>query len=248
MKKDVRDLTLDELKKEITSMGEPAHRARQISRWLYGKNAESFEAMTDLPKKLIEKLDKEYFIKGLECAEHLVSKDGTEKFLWKLEKGRHVESVLIKEKNRKTLCLSTQVGCRFGCPFCASGKIGFVRDLTLSEITGQVLAAQGICGCRVTNIVFMGMGEPLDNYDNLVKVIRIINHPDGIGIGARKITVSTCGIVPGIRKLKDIGLQIELSVSLHAASDRLRDELVPVNRRYPLEKLIAACEVYFSDT
>ncbi len=244
MKKDIKNFTPEELKKEITTLGEPAHRARQISLWLYRRNAGSFSGMTDLPKNLIAELEKRFFIGRPGCDDHLVSRDGTEKFLWKLSDGEHVESVLIKEKKRRTLCLSTQVGCRFKCPFCASGMKGFKRDLSVSEITAQVSSVSEICGCRISNIVFMGMGEPLDNYDNLVKAIRVINHPDGLNIGARKITVSTCGIVPGISKLKDMGLQIELSVSLHAADDDLRNKLVPVNREYPLRTLIKACKEY----
>ncbi len=248
MKKDIRDLTLEELKEEVAGMGEPSHRARQIFLWLNRKNAASFGEMTDLPKRFMAKLERRFAVGTLGLAERLVSKDGTEKFLWGMEDGEYVETVLIREKGRRTLCLSTQVGCRFKCPFCASGMRGLIRNLRVSEIVNQLLLVQKVCDCRVTNVVFMGMGEPLDNYDNLVKAIRIINHPDGVGLGARKITVSTCGVVPGILKLKDIGLQVELSVSLHASSDSLRDELVPVNRKYPLRKLISACRRYYEET
>ncbi|MDP8298798.1 MAG: 23S rRNA (adenine(2503)-C(2))-methyltransferase RlmN [Candidatus Tantalella remota] len=248
MKRDICDLTLEELEKEMTDMGEPRHRAKQVFRWVNGKYADSFEKMTNLPKGLIFELDSRFEIGRLVCAEHLSSKDGTEKFLWVLRDKEHIETVLIRERSRVTLCLSTQVGCRFRCPFCASGSKGFIRDLSVSEIVGQVAAAQKSFSGRVTNIVFMGMGEPLDNYDNLIKVIRILNHPDGGGIGARKMTVSTCGIVPEILKLKDLGVQVELSVSLHAANDSLRDELVPSNRKYPLNMLVEACVRYFKDT
>ncbi|MGB2629667.1 MAG: 23S rRNA (adenine(2503)-C(2))-methyltransferase RlmN [Candidatus Omnitrophota bacterium] len=248
MKKDIRNLSVDELKQEMAAIGEPAHRARQVFRWLNRKNASSFTVMTDLPKKLIQKLDGMFTVGDLELKKRVRSKDDTEKFLWKLRDGELIESVLIKGKKRRTLCVSTQVGCKFKCPFCASGKRGLIRNLEVSEIIGQVLAAEKASGCSLTNIVFMGMGEPLDNCDNVMKSIRIINHPDGIGIGARKITVSTCGVVPGILRLSGIGLQVELSVSLHAANDALRDELVPINRRYPLEKLIKACEEYFAKT
>jgi len=248
MKKDIRDLTFEELKEQVIAMGCPAHRAQQIFLWLNGKNAASFEEMTDLPRGFTDKLKKKFYIGTVTCAEHLVSRDGTEKFLWQMEDGECVESVLIKEAKRRTVCLSTQVGCRFRCPFCASGTKGFIRDLRVSEIVNQLFAVQELCNCRLTNIVFMGMGEPLDNYDNLIKAIRVINHPKGINIGARKITVSTCGIIPGILKLKDFGLQIELSVSLHAANNRLRDKLVPANRKYPLEKLIPVCADYRETT
>ncbi|MBD3427153.1 MAG: 23S rRNA (adenine(2503)-C(2))-methyltransferase RlmN [Candidatus Omnitrophica bacterium] len=248
MKVDIRDFTLEELTSRIISMGEPAHRARQIFSWIYAKGADSFDEMTDIPGSLAERMDSEYTIGCLKCAERLKSGDGTEKFLWRLDDGYNIESVLIKEKKRRTLCLSTQVGCRYACRFCASGKMGFKRDLRVGEITGQLLSVQKKSAQRITNAVFMGMGEPLDNYPNLESSIKIMNDPLGIGLGARKITVSTCGIVPGIRRLMDIGLQVELSVSLHAPTDGLRDELVPVNRRYPLEELIRTCAEYTQRT
>ena len=247
-KKDICDFTLEELKEAIRSMGEAPHRANQIFLWINDKHAGSFTMMTDLPKELIKRLEENFLIGRLVCAEHLTSGDGAEKFLWELRDGEYMETVLIKEKNRRTLCLSTQVGCRFKCPFCASGMKGFKRNLTASEITGQVLSVRDITGARATNIVFMGMGEPLDNYENLMRSIRIINCPGGMNIGSRKITISTCGIVPGILKLKSIGLQVELSISLHAVKNDLRDELVPVNRKYPLNTLIRACKEYYKST
>ena len=251
MKADIRDFTLEELTELIKKMGEPAHRARQIFRWLYSKNVRAFGAMTDLPKGLVRRLEDEIGIGRISCEEKSVSRDGTEKFLWKLGDGRFVESVLIRvpgEGGRRTLCLSTQVGCKFKCPFCASGAGGFTRNLRVSEILDQIVSVQEAASLRITNIVFMGMGEPLDNYDNVVKAIRIMNDPAGLGIGARKITVSTCGIVPAIRCLKDLGLQIELSVSLHSAEDALRDSLVPSNRKYPLKELESALKEYTRDT
>jgi len=237
--------TPEELKKEIKRLGGPAYRAEQTFSWINKKGAAEFKEIRGIPGRLIAELEKRFVICTLSCEEHLVSrKDGTEKFLWKLKDGCYIETVLIKTGRRRTICLSTQVGCRFKCPFCASGAKGLIRDLEPAEIVNQVLCVQKIKKCRPTNVVFMGIGEPLDNYDNLEKAIRIINHPAGINLGARKITVSTCGIVPGIKKLKEIGLQVELSVSLHAADNKLRDKLAPVNRKYPLEKLIAACEEY----
>ncbi len=237
--------TLEELKEEPPFRAEPAYRAGQVFSAINRRTAAGFEAMPGLSQKLARELGKRFVISTLSCAEHLVSpKDGTEKFLWKLKDGNHVETVLIKGKARKTLCLSAQVGCRFGCPFCASGSQGFIRDLETAEIVNQVLCVRRMKKFRITNVVFMGMGEPLDNYDNVEKAVRIINHPEGIDLGARKITISTCGIVPGIRRLSEIGLQIELSVSLHAANNELRDELVPVNREYPLEVLIPACQEF----
>jgi len=247
MKKELRDLLPEELTEAMAALGEPPYRGTQVFRWLNAGGIRSFSEMTDIPAGLKTALEEQYSIGRLTLEESMTSEDGTEKFLWRLDDGNYVESVLIREKERSTLCLSTQVGCRFRCPFCASGADGFTRDLRVSEITGQFLEVRATSG-RLTNVVFMGMGEPLDNYDNLVKAIRIINHRDGGGIGARKITVSTCGIVPAIRRLKDLGLQVELSVSLHAANNSLRDRLVPVNRRYPLGALTDACLDYSEKT
>ena len=248
MKEDIRNLTLDELRKKIISLKVPKHRALQIFKWLNKKDAVSFDVMTDLPKSFIEELKDNFVIGALECQERLISRDTTEKFLWQLSDSKYIETVLIKDKKRKTLCLSTQVGCKYKCTFCASGVDGFIRNLSVSEIVDQILATRRICGVRATNIVFMGMGEPLDNYENLVKAIHIINDEEGIEIGARKITVSTCGIVPGILKLKDMGIQVELSISLHGVNNKIRNELVPANQKYPLDKLIAACKEYNEKT
>ncbi|MFH1309849.1 MAG: 23S rRNA (adenine(2503)-C(2))-methyltransferase RlmN [Candidatus Omnitrophota bacterium] len=244
MKKNICDFNLEELIREIALLGQAPHRARQIFLWLNKKNAETFDVMTDLSKSFKRELKEKFVINRPKCAEHLVSMDGTEKFLWQLEGPEYIETVMIKEGARYTLCLSTQIGCKFKCPFCASGTKRFKRNLTVSEIVGQVIMAQNLCAIKATNIVFMGMGEPLDNYDNVIRSIRIINHPEGIGIGARKITVSTCGIVPGIRKLQNEALQVELSVSLHAPDDATRNQLVPVNHKYPLGTLIPACREY----
>jgi 23S rRNA (adenine2503-C2)-methyltransferase len=248
MKKDIRDIPLKELERQIILMGEPPHRARQIFAWLNRKNAGAFSEMTDLPRGLITRLEEKFVIGTLACEKRLIARDGTEKFLWRLADGRHVETVFIRSGKRATVCLSTQVGCRFACPFCASGMRGFKRNLTSGEIVEQLLLTQRSRGDRVTNVVFMGMGEPLDNYDNLIQAIRTINDPKGLNIGARKITISTCGIIPGILKLKDLGLQVELSVSLHAADDALRNELVPVNRKYPIGELVEALREYYEST
>ncbi|MBU1852818.1 MAG: 23S rRNA (adenine(2503)-C(2))-methyltransferase RlmN [Candidatus Omnitrophica bacterium] len=244
-KGDIRDFTLEELNREMIEIGEPSYRSRQISLSLYQKGGSSFEDISGIPKNLKEKLAERYYISFPELSEHLKSsEDGTEKFLFKLADGNFIETVLIKNRNRKTICLSTQVGCRFKCQFCASGKKGFVRDLSPSEIVNQVIFLQHNLKHKITNYVFMGMGEPLDNYKNVSKAIMIINSQEGLNIGARRITVSTCGIIPGIEKLKDLGLQVNLSVSLHATSNKLRNELVPINRKYPLEELIASCQNY----
>ncbi len=249
MKKEILNYTPEELGKEIKRLGAPAYRARQIFSWINKQGAAEFKEIHGIPGKLIAELEKRFVICTLSRKAHFVSrKDGTEKFLWELKDGRHIETVLIRAGSRRTVCLSTQVGCRFKCPFCASGSRGLIRDLESSEIVNQVLCVRKIKRCRPTNVVFMGIGEPLDNYDNLEKAIRIINHPAGINLGARKITVSTCGIVPGIKRLKKIGLQVGLSVSLHAADNKLRNELVPVNREYPLEELMAACKEFVRTT
>ncbi|NQT33205.1 MAG: 23S rRNA (adenine(2503)-C(2))-methyltransferase RlmN [Candidatus Omnitrophica bacterium] len=248
MKKDIRSFTIEELEEEVTSMAQPAHRARQIFLWLNGKGASDFSEMSDLSKNFVTELKKKFYIEELKCEKHLTSADGTEKFLWKLKDGEHIETVFISEGKRKTLCLSSQVGCKIKCCFCASGIRGFIRNLEASEIVSQVLQVQKSSKFRITNIVFMGMGEPFDNYDNVLKAIRIINHPAGIGIGARKITVSTCGITPAILKLAEEGLQVELSVSLHAANNELRNKLVPINRKYSLKDLLDCCMEYYRKT
>jgi 23S rRNA (adenine2503-C2)-methyltransferase len=248
MKKDICNLSFDELCTEIKAIGEVTYRAGQIFEWIYKKNADSFKEMTNLSGKLAQRLEDNFYISKLNCTKHLTSKDGTEKFLWKLEDGNHIETAFMKEGKRKTLCLSTQVGCRFKCPFCASGEKGLIRNLTLSEMVNQVRTVEKICNCRITNVVFMGIGEPLDNYENLLKSIKVLNHPKGLNIGARKITVSTCGIIPEIKKLKDERIQVELSVSLHAGNDSLRNELVPINRKYSLGKLISVLKDYYLTT
>jgi len=248
MKKNILDYSLMEIEKEMERLGEPRHRAKQIFLWIYHKNADSFSKMTNIPKTFIEKLKSQFVITRVGCEEHLTSRDGTEKFLWKLKDEEYVETVLIKEGPRRTVCISTQVGCKFKCPFCASGQKRFKRDLTVSEIVDQLRMTADLSSSCVSNIVFMGMGEPLDNYDNLIKAIRIINMPEGLGLAARRITISTCGIVPEIFRLKEEGLQIELSVSLHATEDKLRDVLVPVNRKYKIKELISACLAYHQKT
>jgi len=248
LRKDIRNLSLDELKQVFSGWGEPAYRARQLYSWLYSKNVSDFERMSDFPRRLIAELNSHYFIGSLQCLETLTARDGAIKFLWGLGDGHSVETVLITQHRRRTVCLSTQVGCKFGCPFCVSGSRGFIRNLTVSEITGQVLGVRSVIAGEVTNIVLMGIGEPLDNFDQVVRSIRILNDPEALHIGARRITLSTCGLVPGILELSRRGLQIELSVSLHATTDALRDRLVPVNRKYPLKRLIDACEVYSGRT
>jgi len=244
--RDIKDLTLEELKKTVVQMREARYRANQIFSWLYRRGGRDFAEMDNLPVTLRDKFGENYYISALELAQHLKSIDGTEKFLFKLADGNFIESVLIYAKNRKTMCLSTQVGCKFACSFCASGFIGFIRNLTPGEITNQILFLQQNLKYKITNYVLMGMGEPLDNYENVSKAIMIMNDPEGMAIGARRITISTCGIIPGMKKLQDLGLQVNLSVSLHATNNNLRDALMPINKRYPLEKLIKACEEFIN--
>lgn len=247
-KQDIKNFSLEELKQEMPRLKEPAYRAEQVFFWLYKKGVENFDAMVNLPKSLRDKLGETYYITTLKLAKHLKSFDGTEKFAFELFDGNFIETVLIYAKGRKTICLSTQVGCKYGCFFCATGIKTFVRNLTVSEIINQILFLQFKFKHTITNYVFMGMGEPLDNYENLSKAILIMNHFRGLDIGARRITISTCGLIPGIEKLKNLKLQVNLSVSIHASNCRLRNELMPVNKKYPLEKLISACGDFIKKT
>lgn len=247
---DMKNLSKDELKAELTKLGEEPYRAAQIFRWLYKEEAASFEQMTDLSKELREKLKDRFRLTRmalLDSKHSLV--DGTTKYLFKLEDKNTIESVFLPEPKRVTLCLSSQVGCKFKCSFCASAPFGFVRNLKTSEILDEVLAIkERNRGVIVTNIVFMGIGEPLDNYDNVMKAVRILNDRDGFGIGARRITISTCGLIPAMERLAGEKLQIELSVSLHSADDKVRSGLVPVNKVYPLKDLVSACKDYTKKT
>ena len=243
---DIRDLTLPELKDELVAMGERPFRAAQIFDWLYKKRAARWDELTSLSKPLREKLAARFALAALEVADRRASADGTTKLLLRLADGEHVETVLIPDRTgrRLTVCLSTQVGCKFACAFCASGRYGFKRHLTPAEITGQALAAEREAGREPSNFVFMGMGEPLDNWDNVAKAIRIMNAPEGMGVAARRLTVSTAGFVDAFPKLAALDLQINLSTSLHAVTDRQRDRLMPINRRFPLEAVVDAAEAY----
>ena len=243
-KSDIRGLSYKELEKIISREGFPLYRARQIYGWLYLKKVNYFQQMSNVPSDLINRLESLFQLTTLDCIKKIESEDGSLKFLFKLNDSHFIESVLIRSKKRNTICISTQVGCPWHCLFCASGKDGFIRNLKAAEIVGQLISVQQITGKKVNNIVFMGMGEPFNNYCQLMKAIDIINDVRGINIGARRITISTCGIIPGIRRLAENPLQIELSISLHAADDKIRTFLMPVNRKYPLKKLIAACRQY----
>ncbi len=235
---DIKDLTLEDLKAWLRENGEPAFRAVQIFTWIYKRGKTEFPDFSDVPFELRKKLAGAFGLGRLEQAREVRAADGTEKILWRLRDRGFVETVIIPSGRRRTVCLSTQVGCKFGC--------GFKRNLSPAEITGQILELKRDRETELTNFVFMGMGEPLDNFDNLEKAVRIMNAPEGMGIAARRMTISTCGLVPGIERLAKLDLQINLSLSLHAANDALRDRLMPVNRKYPLEKVVAACEAYLA--
>jgi 23S rRNA (adenine2503-C2)-methyltransferase len=247
---DIKNISKDELIKELVRMGEKPYRATQVSRWLYKAGVHSFDEMTDLNKELREKLkDKFHITKIISLDVKSSLSDGTTKYLLRLEDSHTIESVFLPEEERATICLSSQVGCKFGCSFCASAPFGFVRNLKASEILDEVLFIKTHNKNQaITNIVFMGIGEPLDNYNNVMRSIRTLNDRDAFGIGARKITISTCGIIPGIETLAKEKLQIELSVSLHSADDKMRSTLVPINRKYPLNDLMAACKDYTKQT
>jgi 23S rRNA (adenine2503-C2)-methyltransferase len=271
---DIKSLTRAELVSQFKSWNQPAYRVTQLLEWLYARRAAGWDAMTNLPKPLREKLKENFSLHTLELVRKQGTSDTTQKFLWRLRDHSLIESVLIpanpalysEASDRHTLCVSTQVGCAYGCKFCASGLDGWKRNLTPDEIIEQVLAVERLSpqstvhsresgdsahsrlrtadSRLVDNLVVMGMGEPLANYDNLLKALRILNAPWGGGIGARKITISTSGLAPQIRKLADEPEQFRLAVSLHGATDAVRGQIMPVNRKYPLKELIAACEYY----
>ena len=245
----IAELSLGELEHVMLNWEEEIFHAKQIFSWIYKKGAANFDIMTNLPVALRKKLKDEFSILDLKLIKSSKSVDGTEKFLFALKDEELVESVIIPSENRVTACISTQVGCKYACSFCASGMKGFERNLTSGEIIEEVLFLnKQIRPKKITHIVFMGTGEPLDNYDAVMKAVRVINSADAIGIGSRRITISTSGVIPGIEKLALEGLQIELSISLHAADDALRSQLMPVNKVYPLKELIACCEEYIKKT
>jgi 23S rRNA (adenine2503-C2)-methyltransferase len=249
---DIKSLQFDQLEEKLRELREPTYRVGQITDWLYQKRVESIDNMTDLPRSLREKLAAGLSCNQLETVRVLGSRDTTRKFLFRLSDGNLIESVLIpaspalygQRSDRRTICISTQVGCAYGCKFCASGLDGFSRNLRADEIVDQILAVERASGEKIDNIVFMGMGEPLANLDNLMRAIRIINAPWGLGMGARHITLSTSGLAPQIRKLADEALQIRLAVSLHGATDEVRNQIMPINRRYNIDELLSACDYY----
>ena len=247
--KDIRSFTLAELKKEMEFIGEKAFRSKQIYEWLHVKLADSFEEMTNLSKPLREKISRSYVIPKVELEERQISKlDGTNKFLFCLSDGNMVESVLMRYKHGNSVCISSQVGCRMGCRFCASTIGGLVRNLAPSEMLGQIYAIQRLTGERVSNVVVMGTGEPLDNYENIVKFIHMLSDENGLHISQRNITLSTCGIVPNMKRLAKENLQITLALSLHGATQEKRRKLMPVANKYELSEVMKACDEYFENT
>ncbi len=249
MKKDIKSYTKKELESEILSMGDKAFRAGQIYSWLHEKLAESFDEMTNLSKNLREKLQEDYQIITLKPVQVQVSKlDGTSKYLFELYDGNVIESVLMKYHHGNSVCISSQVGCRMGCRFCASTLDGLERCLMPSEMLDQIYQIQKLSGERVSNVVVMGTGEPMDNYENLLKFICMLSDENGLHISQRNITVSTCGLVPNMRRLAEEGLQITLALSLHAPNDELRKTLMPVANSYSIDEVLAACQYFFEKT
>ena len=246
---DIKSMTLDELKDACQQMGEKPFRAKQLYDWMHHRLAGSYDEMTNLSLAFREKLKEQYPLTCLEKVQVQESKiDGTRKYLFRLSDGNVIESVWMKYHHGNSVCISSQVGCRMGCKFCASTIAGKVRDLTPSEMLDQVLFTQLDSGKDISNIVLMGIGEPLDNLDNVLRFLELVNHPDGLNIGMRHISLSTCGVIPGIDRLSDLELQLTLSVSLHAPDSETRSKIMPVNRAYDVEKLFDACHRYFKKT
>ncbi|WZL71913.1 23S rRNA (adenine(2503)-C(2))-methyltransferase RlmN [Clostridiaceae bacterium 35-E11] len=247
-KVDLKNCTIEELETFLKEMNEPKYRAKQIFQWIH-KHVDTIDEMTNLSKNLREKLKEKAYIGKLKIEDVLISKvDGTRKYLFLLEDGNIIESVLMKYAHGNSVCVSSQVGCKMGCKFCASTLDGVIRNLHAGEILDQVLTIQKDIGERVSNIVLMGSGEPFDNYEEVLKFLDIIHHPEGLNVSLRNITISTCGLVPQMLDLADKKPQVTLAVSLHASNDAIRSEMMPINLRYPLEKLLNACVIYTEKT
>ncbi len=237
-------MTLEQLENFVKEQGQPKFRAGQLFQWLHGRQVDSFSEMTDQPKSFLSVLEQECTIERLAVQQCQISKDGTRKYLFSLPDGNCIETVWMQYSYGNTVCVSTQVGCRMGCRFCASTQGGKVRDLTAGEIAGEIYAVMKDTGQRVSHIVLMGIGEPLDNFENVLDFLSIISSPKGVNIGMRNISLSTCGLVPKIKELAQKKLQLTLSVSLHAPLNEMRSKMMPVNDAYPVEELIAACREY----
>ena len=246
--KNIKEYNLDELKDELERLGEKKYRAEQIFKWIYVDKVKEFDEMTNLSIELREKLKKEYTMCNFNILKLQESSDGTKKYLFDVLDGNAIETVLMQYHHGKTICVSSQIGCKMGCKFCASTGIKFVRSLTAGEIVEQIIAVEQNIGDKISNIVFMGIGEPFDNYDNVMKAIKIINNQKGLNIGARHISISTSGLVPMIYKFADEKLQCTLSISLHATNDEKRSEMMPINNRYNISELMKACRYYIKKT
>ena len=245
---DIKSMTQEEITDALRAMGEPAFRGKQVFSWLH-KGATDFAEMNNLSKPLREKLGKEFTITAPTVARKQVSRlDGTVKYLWELRDGNCIETVLMSYHHGNTVCISSEVGCPMGCKFCASTIGGLVRRLEPSELLDQVLFSQLDSGLPISNIVLMGIGEPLDNFDNVMRFLELVNSPDGMNIGMRHISLSTCGLVDKIEQLAERDLQLTLSVSLHSPDDESRSKIMPVNRRWPVDTLLSACRDYFAKT
>ena len=246
--KNIKEYNLDELQNELLALGEKKYRAEQIFKWIYVDKVKEFDEMTNLSIELREKLKKEYTMCNFKILKKQEASDGTKKYLFDVLDGNAIESVLMEYHHGKTICVSSQIGCKMGCKFCASTGIKFIRSLTCGEIVEQVLAVEQDIGDKISNIVFMGIGEPFDNYDNVMKAIKIINNQKGLNIGARHISISTSGLVPMIYKFADEELQCTLSISLHATNDAKRSSMMPINNRYNIKELMEACKYYINKT
>jgi len=246
--KNIKDYNLEELKQEFVQMGEKPFRAEQVFRWIYKEEVKKFDEMTNLSLELREKLKQNYKMCNYKILKKQVASDGTIKYLFDVLDGNAIETVLMKYHHGYSICVSSQIGCKMGCKFCASTGINFIRNLSSGEIVEQILAVERDNGIKISNVVFMGIGEPLNNYNNVVNAIRIINNPKGINIGARHISVSTSGLVPGIYRLADENIQCTLSISLHATNNKKRSSMMPVNNAFPIEELLQACKDYIAKT
>ena len=246
--KNIKDYDINQLKQELINLGEKPYRAEQIFKWLYIDNVNSFDEMTNLSLDLREKLKQNYTIGIFKILKKQIASDGTIKYLFDVLDGNAIETVLMKYHHGYSICVSSQIGCKMGCKFCASTGITFIRSLTSGEIVEQILACERDENIKISNVVFMGIGEPMDNYENVVNAIRIINNPKGINIGARHISVSTSGIVPKIYQLAEENIQCTLSISLHATTDEKRSKMMPINNKYNLEELLKACKDYIQKT
>lgn len=242
---DIKALTFEQLNNSLSELGLPKFRAVQIYKWLHQSGVDSFDEMTNISKQLRAELEEKYYISSCVIEDKYVSRlDDTVKYLFRLCDGEYVESVIMKYKYGYTICVSSQVGCKMGCTFCASTLAGFKRNLTAGEIESQLHAAQKDLGIRISHIVMMGIGEPLDNFDNVVSFLYNVNNENGLNISMRNITISSCGIVPRIYDLMSLGLQLTLTISLHAPNDEIRSSTMPINNRYPIDELLKACNEY----